>query len=141
MYNLTLVKAIHADTIIKNDVVAIFAVTPIKLEDFPPVLSMGISYKINDEISETYVNIQKQDTMKVRLVIYGETIAEKNPELFTLIKDEIEISNYKDIQFLAFYFDNIAESEIVQMTIIYGLWEKQNMDKRIEQTFNITFSE
>lgn len=134
-YNLQLVKVAHTDTIKQNSVVAVFAVTPIKMKDFPPVLSMRIVYQINEEPEMQTVNIQKQERKAVKLIIYGKTIIEKAPKLYQLIKADFDIDSYEAVQFLVFYFENISETSVNQMSLTYGLWEKRNTERRIEQTF------
>lgn len=135
-YNLSFIRAVCNDTVDKNDVLAIFAVTPIKEEDFPPVLSMRITYKVGKNGVENTVDILKSEGRKVRLVIFGQNVQEKDERIYRLIKDKIDLSKEKDMRILVFLFEDISEMKVDKMSIKYGLWEKKDQNVRIEETFD-----
>lgn len=105
------------------------------MKDFPPILSMRIGYGINTDTIQKIVDLQKQEKNVVRLIVYGESIIEKNPILYSKIKDRVNFKDYERIQILAFNFYKPTEQEIREMTLQYGLWEKKNSDNRIELKF------
>ncbi|MGY3087017.1 hypothetical protein ACVWYF_000043 [Hymenobacter sp. UYAg731] len=137
IYDLRLLKAQIVDTVGGTDVVAYFSVTAAERKDFPPVLSMGITHRVNNEPA------RRLDIMhsggKVRLVIYGPTIAEKDPQAYALIKDQIEKLPEGDFQILAFYFRDVTQQQLSEMTLTYGLWEKLHQERRTEQDFHFSF--
>jgi len=137
VYDLKLLKAQVVDTVDGKDVVAFFSVTAAQKKDFPPVLSMGITCKVNDETPQR-IDIMRAGG-RVALVVYGPSIAERNPEAYELIKDQLDKLSTKDYQILAFYFRNITQQPLQELTLIYGLWEKRNQQRRIEQEFQYSF--
>ena len=137
VYDLKLLKAQITDTTDGKDVVAFFSVTTAKSKDFPPVLSMGITCKANDEPSARFDILHSGG--KVKLVIYGPTIAESNPQAYALLKDQVDNLPQDGYQILAFYFKNLTRQPLAEMTLIYGLWEKRNQSRRVEQEFRFSF--
>jgi hypothetical protein len=135
VHELKLLKMQIVDTVDGKDVVAFFSVTAAKQKDFPPVLSMGITYKVNDEVPRRLDIMHAQG--KVKLIIYGPTIAEKNPH--ALIKDQLAKLTNNEFQVLAFYFRDLTPQPLEEMTLTYGLWEKRNQERRIEQDFSYLF--
>lgn len=124
-----------------NDIQASLLITPIDTADYPPVLSMRIGYRVNDQDSITYIDIQKQVPQQVRLTIYGETLPEKNPKLYARIGSKLDFENQKDLMILFFEFKDISREKIQKVSITYGLWEKNNLDRRVEETFSMAFED
>ncbi len=135
-YNLNLIGAVTTDSTDQNDVLAVFAVTPINEEDFRPVLSMKITYKVDGE-EEKVVDLQRQTEKKVRVIIYGKNVQEKDPMIYQLVKDKVDLAGKKDLFLLAFSFNDISKNKVNKMNIRYGLWEKRNNSIRFEQDFNV----
>ena len=134
-FNLNYIASDYIDTLNKKSVIVVLAATPIKEKDFPPVLSMKFTYKVNDETSVTVIDIMKQEQKKITLVVYGNEVKEKNQKIFELIKDRIDLNSGKRLMFLAFKIENISDVPIEYLTLWYGLWEKRNQNKRIEKMF------
>ncbi len=107
------------------------------MKDFAPILSMGISYSVNAQSMPTRVDILNQAPKQVRLVIYGENMPTKAPDLYALTGNRIDIAVYQEVQFLVFYFDSISEKPITEMVIKYGLWEKNYPRIRVERDFQV----
>jgi len=140
-FNLNYIASDYTDTIDKKSVIVILAVTPINKKDFPPVLSMKFTYKINSESIETVVDILNQKEHKLTLVIYGNEVNEKCPKVYELIKDKIDLNSKRRVMLLEFKLDNISEEPIEHLTIKYGLWEKRNIDKRKEKIFEFNIKD
>ncbi len=140
-HNLEYIASDYLDTITKRSVIVVLAATPKKMQNFPPILSMRLTYGINNQDIKTAVDIQKQEVRKVSLVVYGKTIQEKNPKLFDLIKDKIDLTISEDIMLLAFQLDDISPEAINNLEIKYGLWEKHNQNIRHEKIFKFNIRE
>jgi hypothetical protein len=139
-FNLNYIASDYLDSTEKN-VVVVLAVTPIKEEDFPPVLSMKLTYNINDETSEKVIDIQNQKEKKIQIVIYGNQVAEKSPKIYQLIKDRVDLDSGERVMLLAFYLQNISDEPIKHLTLWYGMWEKRNQNKRNEKKFEFDIRE
>ena len=140
-FNFEYIASDYVDSTSQKSVIAVFAVTPIKRKDFPPVLSMKLTYRVNDQETETVVNVLKQTEKKISLVIYGSSVKEKNSKLYELIKNKIDLTNESEIMLLVFKLDNISSDSIRNLELKYGLWEKRNQDIRIEKKFNFKIRE
>ena len=135
-FNLTFIKAFYNDTVNKKDLMVVFAVTPIKMKDFPPVLSMKLTYKIGDTGVEQIANLQKPQGQFIQTTIYGKDVNEKNPRIYNFIHEKFDLLKLEDIMIIEFNFKDITDKKISTMSIKYGLWEKRNNDERMEETFN-----
>ncbi len=100
---------------------------------------MKVGYRINESSHYEFVDLQKQEKTKIQLIVYGETIAEKNKKLFDLIQDDIDIVQYEDIIFVALVFRQVSDAEITSMDLKYGLWEKRK-DERVEKEFTVSLN-
>ena len=140
-FNLTYVASDYIDTINKKSVIVVLGVTPINKKDFPPILSMKFSYKVNDETTETALDILNQEEKKVAVVVYGNEINEKAPKVYELIKDRFDLNPSRRIWLLGFYIQNISDDPIERLSIKYGLWEKRNQNKRDEKIFEFNIRE
>jgi hypothetical protein len=136
-FDLEILGAAYTDTVHQNSVVVVFGVTPKSMKDFAPILSMGISYSVNAQSMPTRVDIMNQAPKQVRLVIHGENMPTKAPDLYALTGNRIDIALYEEVQFLVFYFDSISEKPITEMVIKYGLWEKNYPRIRVERDFQV----
>jgi len=117
-------------------VLLLFYVTTKKASDFPPSLSMRMTYRLGDDKKEKIIDINKVNNVKV--VIYGHDIDVKNPAVYELIKDKVDIKQKKEFLLLAFYIDGISDKPIDKMSLIYGLWEKKNANARVETKYEFT---
>ena len=124
-----------------NDIQASLLLTPKDTADYPPVLSMRIGYRVNDQDSITYIDIGKQQPQQVRLTIYGETLPEKNPKLYARIGSKLDFEKQQDLMILFFEFRNLSREKIQKVSITYGVWEKNNLERRVEETFSMEFEE
>ena len=76
------------------------------------------------------------------MTIYDKsTIAEKNAKLSARIGPQLEAIGEQENLILWFQFQDISEEAIKKMVITYGPWEKNDNDKRIEETFTRQFKE
>jgi hypothetical protein len=133
LYNLELIGIYSRDTTDKDDVTALFAVTPIDTVHFRPSISMKIGYSINDGVFKEDSRISPE--YNCNMIIYGNNISERNPFLYDRIKYKFGLIAYKDVMFLAVNFWDLG-TEVNKMKIKYGLWEKNNNRLRIEQEFS-----
>jgi len=142
-FNLTYVASDYIDTIDKKSVIVVLGVTPINKKDFPPILSMKFTYKVNNEYNETVLDIerQKEGEKWLTLVIYGNEVNEKAPKVYELIKDRIDLNPSRRIWLLGFYLQNISDDPIEHLSIKYGLWEKRNTNKRTEKIFEFNIND
>jgi hypothetical protein len=140
-FNLDYIASDYIDTVDKKSVIVILAATPINKKDFPPVLSMKLTYKVNNEHSETELDIMNQMIKRVALVIYGNEINEKAPKVYELIKDRIDLNLDRRVMILGFYLKDISEVPIEHLSIKYGLWEKRNQNKRKEKLFEFNIND
>ena len=78
----------------------------------------------------------------MRLTLYDKsTIAEKNAKLFSRIGTRLDAIGEQENLILWFQFRDISVEAIQKMAITYGPWEKNDNDKRIEETFIRQFKE
>lgn len=144
-YNIELVTASRFEGNPNNNLTVVFLVTPKNTDDFPPILSMGLRYFVEDNKEVNYVDLQNQKgSGRVNLTILGKDIAQKSPKIYSLIKNKINLESYKDLQILAFEFKDKIDLNVKSMNIIYGLWEKKNPNQRLEKRYDFkieTFGE
>jgi hypothetical protein len=137
-YNIEFVKAKWFGTADSNTVAAVFYVSPKKNKDFRPVLSMKVTYSANDAV-ETIVDVMKQKVpLPVQFVIYGQNVEEKNPAIYQMVKNKItgRMSNKNEPFFIAIYFNNLWKQKPEKMSVTYGLWEKRDLNERIEKKYD-----
>ncbi len=141
-YTLELLSMIRSDSTRGcNDIQASILVTPIKAKDWPPVLSMRIGYRINDHDSITYIDILNHHPQKVRLTIYGRTVAEQNSELHARIRSKLDQVKAEKLMILWFEFSDLSDEAIRKIAITYGPWEKKDQTERVEETFFMEFTD
>src|SRR6185312_12692346 len=75
-YELNLLRAVEIDNTEKKGALLIFYITTKKPADFPPILSMRMTYSV-DGSKETTVDMQKDGN--IQIVIYGDDIDKKGP--------------------------------------------------------------
>jgi hypothetical protein len=132
-HDLRFLKAKITDTTDKKDVIVLFHVSAKDEKDYPPVLSMRLTYSVNDETEKTRSEIRKDKN--IHIVIFGKNIKEQNKAIYNLIKDKIDTSGKQDFMILGFYLNDISSDKVKKMTFTYGLWEKQNQDIRVEKKY------
>lgn len=143
-YKLELLSMIRSDsTRGRNDIQASILVTPVDMNEWPPLLSMRVGIRINEQDSTTYLPLDDgPGPDNVRLILYDKsTIAEKNAKLHARIGPQLDAIGQQENLILWFQFRDISEEVIRQMAITYGPWEKNNNDKRIEETFTKEFKD
>lgn len=140
-YRIELLSMIRSDsTHGSNDVQASLLMTPIDTKEWPPVLSMRVGVRFNEQTEFDYIDIQHHDPQVVRLTVYDKaTIAEKNPKLYARVRSKLDPMKAEDNMILFFEFRNVHAGAIRKMTFTYGPWEKQDMEKRVEETFSREF--
>ncbi len=141
-YKLELLSMIRSDsTRGYNDIQASILVTPIEAQEWPPILSMRIGIKINDQDSVSYIDIGKHEPQVVRLTVYDRTVTEKNQKLYARIRSKLDLVEQDDLMILWFEFRNVSEEAIQKMSVTYGPWEKLDNSRRVEETFFMEFKE
>ena len=138
-YELNFVKAKFTSQRGNKDIVAIFQVLTKDEKDFPPILSMGLTYSIGENGPEKRIDILKSEG-QARITIHGSNIKEKDPSLYDFIKDNL-IETVDRYLILAIYLDNVSKKDFKKMTITYGLWEKNNPSVREEKKFEFSVEE
>ncbi|HEX2616845.1 MAG TPA: hypothetical protein VHL57_04835 [Flavobacteriales bacterium] len=125
-----------------NDIQASILLTPVDTTDWPPLISMRVGIKVNEQDSITYIDIEHHEPQKVRLTFYDKsTIAEKNAKLYARIRSKLDHIGNEANLILWFEFRNISVEPIRKLAITYGPWEKNDSEKRIEGTFPMEFTE
>lgn len=141
-YRLELLSMIRSDsTRGANDIQASILVTPLVDEDWPPVLSMRIGFKINEADSISYIDIQNHAPQKVRLTVYDRSVAEKNAKLYAHIRSKLDLVKDDDLMILWFECRDLHKEAIQRIEISYGLWEKNDLQQRVEERFSMEFTE
>ena len=135
-YELNFVKAKFTNTKGKKDVVVILQVLPKDDKNFPPVLSMGLTYSIGENEPEKRIDILKSEG-QARITIHGEGIKQQDPALYEFIKDNL-LENDDRYLILAIYLDDVSKKNFNKMTMTYGLWEKNDLSVRVEKKFEFT---
>ena len=125
-YQMTLVKVIDKEA--KKEVVVILKVSPM-IENFKLIVSGRIEYAFGRKSIQSNI----QNDPNTQIVVYGEDFPTKAPELYSLIKNDVQIG--EDEFLLVFYFSNIKGRDLAEGYFKYGLWESDNPDVRNEQTF------
>ena len=134
-YDLNFLRAKFTGKKHSKNVLAVFQVISKDDNNFPPVLSMKLTYSVGTGEEQSF-DIQKSNA-RIRITIWGKNIEEKDPAIHNFIKDKL-LQTDKQYLILAFYVDDVSKSDFDQMTMTYGLWEKNNMDLRIEKKFQFT---
>jgi len=140
-FNLDYIASDYIDTVDKKSVIVVLAATPINKKDFPPVLSLKFTYKVNDEPTMVIPDIMNQKEKKLSLIICGNEVSERYPPVYRLVKDKIDLNTNRRVMLLAFRLENISENPIEHITITYGLWEKRNQNKRKEKVFEFNIND
>jgi len=143
-YTLELLSMIRSDsTRGRNDIQASILLTPLYMNEWPPLLSMRVGIRINEQDSTTYLPLgDGPGPDNVRLILYDKsTIAEKNAKLFARIGTQLDPIGEQANLILWFQFRDISAEAITKMAITYGPWEKNDNDRRIEETFVMEFED
>ena len=143
-YKLELLSMIRSDsTHGRNDIQASILLTPKDRKEWPPVLSMRVGIRFNEQDSTTYLSLDDGPVPdNVRLTLYDKsTIAEKNEKLHARIGAQLDAIGEQENLILWFQFRDISQEAIRWMALTYGPWEKNDNDKRIEETFTERFEE
>lgn len=143
-YTLELLSMIRSDsTHGRNDIQASILLTPVDTSEWPPLLSMRVGIRINEQDSTTYLPLDDgPGPDNVRLTLYDKsTIAEKNAKLYARIGAQLDAIGEQKNLILWFQFRDISAEAIRRMAITYGPWEKNDDSKRLEETFTKEFKE
>jgi hypothetical protein len=127
------VRAVQHASGNQNDILVFLKVTP-TVKDFKLIMSMKITYEMGQ--GTKIIDIQKQKEDNVRSAVYGKDLKEKNPKMYDLVKDKVNLNTSEELYFIVFNFYSLTKAEIDSMTLKYGLWESDNPDVRNEKTFN-----
>jgi hypothetical protein len=128
--NSEVLRAVHVTIEKENYVLVFLHVKPIKEEYFPPVLSMRLGYKY-DNNDEKNIDIMAQK--KVSFIIFGNDMDVKAPSYFKIVKDKVKIKESEWV--LCFRFKDVPKKGVKKMSMTYGLWDKKTQNERYEQNF------
>jgi hypothetical protein len=133
-YSLRFLKAVLTGSSDKKDIMLLFYATPNNdKKDWPPVLSMKITYSLNKGPEKTIDVLKKENNATI--TVYDGSLTEKKPELYEMIKEKLRYIRSDDFLILAFDLRDISSETIEQMTFTYGLWEKNDQDMRVERKY------
>ena len=133
LYQIRFIKALHNAPTGDGGVQVVFLITPIKQEDFPPVISTKVVYSIDGGESQKSDILHPHDN--INLTTYGKNMKEKAPALYERIKGLVDFTSKEDIMILVFTFLGNEMKGVHNMTMTYGCWEKQNNDQRVEKEY------
>ncbi len=136
-YNLDILSAKYIETNGNNEVLLIFKYEPKKKKEFKPIFSMKITYSIGNSQDEKTEILEKSNHS---IVFYGNDIDTKNPEIFNLIKDKINLEQKQKFGIVVFHLRNLTTEYFDKIKFTYGLWEPENEKIRIEKTYKIEIS-
>ena len=123
-YKMNLVKVIDNQQL--NEAMVILKVSP-TIEDFKLIISARVEYSFGRKSIKT--DIQKDPN--IRIIIYGDDFATKDPELSILLNEDLEMEDKDSL--LLFKISNIKEKNLAKGYFKYGLWESNNSEVRNEQ--------
>lgn len=133
-YTLDFLSAKYIGVENNNEIILVFKYEPKKGKVFKPIISMKITYDIGNSESEK-TEIMEESNHSI--VFYGNDIDKKNPEIYGVIKEKIDIKQKKKFGIVVFHLRNITQDYIDKMKFTYGLWEPENENIRIERLYNI----
>jgi hypothetical protein len=131
-YELNFLRAKIIDTTDLKDILILFQVTTKKKKDFPPILSMKLTYSLDNNAEKT-VDILK--TNNIQISVFGNDVNEKDKFVYELIKNKIDIDDKNDFLILAFLLKSVTNESVDKMSFTYGLWEKNNQKVRVEKKY------
>ncbi|MBK8225846.1 MAG: hypothetical protein IPK70_01560 [Flavobacteriales bacterium] len=134
-FQLSLIRAAYLNKDYPHSIGALFMVTATDTAHFPPVLSMGIGLAVNGDSAIQRIDIQKDPLGRVSIEIFDKNITEKAPNLYSRIKDKVDMEAHEHLLFLFIRLRNISDEPIKEIELVYGLWEKQDLSVRVEQRF------
>lgn len=134
-YDLDFLAAKYVDSLKPKQIILIFKYQPKPGKKFEPVISMRITYKLGDENKEKTEIFDKNG--KFSIVAYDKKIKDKAPQLYKLIKDKMNIDQEEEYGIIVFYLNGITKKYVDKMTFKYGLWEPDNIERRIEKDYDI----
>jgi hypothetical protein len=102
---------------------------------------MHIGHRINERDSITYIDKHAPEPQKARLTIHDRSVAEKSTMLYTRIRPRLDQVMDDELLILWFEFRDLSAEAIRKMEIIYGPWEKNDLERRVEETFEMEFAE
>ncbi|KQS89402.1 hypothetical protein [Chryseobacterium sp. Leaf394] len=133
-YNFDLLSAKYVNIEGKNEVILIFKYEPKEGKVFKPIFSMKITYSIGES------NLEKTETLNKSnhsIEFFGNDIDQKNAEIYSLIKDKINLQQNKEFGIVVFSLRNITKDYKEKMKFTYGLWEPEDESIRFEKQYNI----
>lgn len=69
------------------------------------------------------------------MVVFDRGIEEKSKLGYSLVKDKVDLNDKADFMLLAFFFKDLTRKPITDMAVTYGLWEKRNIEVRVEKEY------
>ena len=72
---------------------------------------------------------------------YDRSVSEKNTKLYARIRSKLDQVKDKDLMILWFEFRDLSEEALRKMAITYGPWEKNDLERRVEENFFMEFAE
>jgi hypothetical protein len=137
-YNLDFLKAKYTASENSNEIVLIFKYEPKPKKIYKPIISMKITYSIGASETETTEILNES---KHSVVIYGNDINQKNPTLYSLIKEKIDLNQKQDFGIFVFHLRDISKEYVDKMKFTYGLWEPKKERIRIEKQYEISIDQ
>jgi len=132
-YKMKFVRACQDSSDKGNYIMAVFSVLP-TIKDFKLILSMKVTYALGHE--KENVRVLKQNEDNIKIVIYGNSVKEKNTLIYDFIKDSVQLEAQEDLRLIVLYFGNVTKEKVDEMSITYGLWESDNPDVRHENKYD-----
>ncbi len=132
-YKMDFIRACTDSSEKENYIIAVFKVLPI-INDFKLILSMRVIYAFGHRKENIVVLKENEDSIKI--IIYGKSVEEKSKWMYNFIKDKVDLKTEQDLRLIVFYFKNLTNKKVDEMSITYGLWESNNDKIRNENKYD-----
>lgn len=133
-YILKPVKALYLDSTKSKEIILVFKHSTKSGNDEKFIVSGRFAYSLGDSAEITEVLGRNNHHS---ITIHGEKIPERDPALYNLIKDSLNVSPGENLKLLVFYLRGVTDVYIPTMTFTYGLWEPSDENVRIETKYRI----
>ncbi len=130
-YEVSLLRAFQY-TGAPNTVNVVLAVEPKAPGEFAPLLSMRAGI-VKGADTTMHKFGQRSDGSSVQLIIYGDDIAAKDPQLYAYIEESLARVAGERKMILHIKFNRVVAEVSEIAGFVYGPWEKDNTDIRVER--------
>jgi hypothetical protein len=100
---------------------------------------------VNEELAASWLEGPAASQLRriacTGLTIYDRTVTEKNTKLYARIRPKLDLVKDEELLILWFEFRDLSEEAIRKMAITYGPWEKNDLERRVEESFSVEFAE